>query len=112
MKRNGLSIRNCLLLVVILIMSCVLCFMSAAQEVSVLMTNGDQITGSILEYKGKTLRIKTQHGDLRISENDIVLVEFVSNSAQVSGKAYLHLVKGRQFLELGLENEALETGIS
>jgi len=108
MERNGLSTRSSLLLIVILIISCVLCLVSAAQEVSVLMTNGDQITGSILEYKDDTLRIQTQHGTLKISEKEIVLVEFVSNSAQVSARAYLHLVKGRQFLELGMESEALE----
>ena len=108
MKRIGLSFSNSLLLIVILIMSCALCFASTAQEVRVLMTNGDQVTGSIQEYKDATLRIKTQHDTMKISERDIVLVEFVSNSAQVSGKAYLHLVKGRQLLELGMEKEALE----
>ncbi len=90
-----------------------LCLMIVAsnaisQEVVVLMSNGDQVTGSLLEYKDDELILRTRSGTLRISADDLVLIEFASSKTQISGQAYLHLEKGKQLLEMGMENEAIE----
>ena len=79
-----------------------------SQEVIVLMSNGDQVTGSLLEYKDDKLILRTRSGTLRISADNLVLIEFASSKAQISGQAYLHLKKGKQLLEMGMENEAIE----
>ena len=80
-----------------------------AQEITVLMTDGSQITGSLLEYKDGILKMKVQNDSLSIPAKDLVLIDFASNTkAQISGKAYLHLINGKQLLELGMDNEALE----
>jgi tetratricopeptide (TPR) repeat protein len=81
---------------------------AVAQEVTVLMNDGSQITGSLLEYKDGILKIKVQKDSLRIPAEDLVLIDFVSNRTQVSGKAYIHLANGKQLLELNMDNEALE----
>ncbi len=91
------------------LVSCVLClafflcftFSVAAQEVTVLMTNGDEVTGSLLEYSNEMLKIRTQHGSLKISAKDLVQINFAS-------KAQHHLVNAQQLLELGVNNEAVE----
>ena len=96
---------SCVLYLLFFLISCPA---SIAQEVIILMTNGDQITGSLVEYTDKTLKVETQHGTLEIPAKDLVLVDFGSNRAQISGKAYLHLANGKQLLELDMEDEALE----
>ena len=86
----------------------VFCLVSAAQEVTVLTTDGDQITGSLLEYRDGILRIEVWDKILKIQAEKLVLVDFVSSKVQISGEAYIHLSNGKQFLELGMEDEAME----
>ena len=86
----------------------VFCLTFAAQEVAVLTTDGDQITGSLLEYRDGVLKIRAWDKTLEIPAEKLVLVDFVSSKAQISGEAYLHLSSGEQLLEIGMEDEALE----
>lgn len=89
--------------------TCVLflfCAAIFAQEVTVLMTNGDQAAGSLMEYANKVLKIKTQYGILEVPAKDIILIDFTSSSEKISSKAYLHVIRGKQLLELGMEDEA------
>jgi tetratricopeptide (TPR) repeat protein len=79
-----------------------------AQDVIVLMSNGDRVTGMILEYSNSKLKLKTQNGELEIPAENISLIDFSSNKDEISGKAYIHLMKGKQLLELGVEEEARE----
>ncbi|MFC1712329.1 tetratricopeptide repeat protein [Candidatus Poribacteria bacterium] len=87
---------------------CVFCLTAAAQEVTVLTNSGNQITGSLLEYKDNILEINTENGTLRIPAEELVQVSFTTNKAQVFGEADKHLWSGKQFLSLGMEDEALE----
>jgi len=80
----------------------------SAQEVTVLMSNGDRVTGSLLEYSDETLKLKTQSGTLKISHEDLVIIDFTVDRARISAQAYLHLINGKELLNMGMEEEALE----
>jgi tetratricopeptide (TPR) repeat protein len=87
----------------------VLCFtlysLSAfSQEVLILTTNGEKINGTIQETE---ISVKTESGIVKIPLSKIALIDFVSNADQVSAKAYLHLLRGRQFLKDGIDDMAL-----
>ena len=87
----------------------VLCFtlysLSAfSQEVLILTTSGEKINGTIQETE---ISVKTESGIVKIPLSKIALIDFVSNADQVSAKAYLHLLRGRQFLKDGIDDMAL-----
>jgi len=93
---------------VLCLLFCIFCVTAAAQEVTVLTTDGSQITGSILEYKDGILKIKTQGRTLKIPAAELAQVKFTPDGTKASGKAELHLLHGKQFLELGMEDEAMK----
>lgn len=84
----------------------ILCFASFAQTVTVHISDGGQITGSIQEYRNGVLKIKTEYGSLQVPAEDLVRIDF-SDESKISQEAYHHLLSGQQFLELGMENEAM-----
>ncbi len=86
----------------------VFCLAATAQEVTVLTTGGDRITGLLLEYKDNVLEIETENGILRLPATELTQVSFTANRAQTSSEADRHLWSGKQFLALGMEDEALE----
>ncbi|MBD3181950.1 tetratricopeptide repeat protein [Candidatus Poribacteria bacterium] len=71
-----------------------------AQEVTVTMADGDRVTGTLLEYINGILKLRTQHGTLRIAAKELARVDFGS-------KAYVHLVNAQQLMEMEMEEEAL-----
>jgi tetratricopeptide (TPR) repeat protein len=75
-----------------------------SQEALILTTNGDKINGTI---ENTEITVKTETGIIKIPLKDVALIDFVSNAKQVSAKAYLHLLRGRQFLKDGDNDSAL-----
>ena len=87
----------------------VLCFalysLSAfSQDVLILTTSGEKINGTIQETE---ISVKTESGIVKIPLSKIALIDFVSNADQVSAKAYLHLLRGKQFMKDGIDDMAL-----
>lgn len=78
---------------------------SFAQDVIVFNVNGERVKGTIVE---KELTIKTETGEIKIPVKEIALMDFVSSSRQVSAKAYLHLLRGRELAKSGFNEEALD----
>lgn len=71
-------------------------FSAFSQESLILTVNGEKIYGTI---ENTEISVKTESGVKKIPLKDIALIDFVSNAKQVSAKAYLHLLRGRQFLK-------------
>ena len=94
--------------VALCLLFCIFCVTAAAQEVTILTTDGSQITGLILEYKDSVLRIATQGRTLEIPAAELAQVDFTPDGAKTSGEAELHLLHGKQFLKLGMEDEAMK----
>ena len=102
--KNTLRLASCALY----LLFCAFCLTAVAQEVTILTTGGGQITGSLLEYKDNILKIETEYGTLEIPAEELVQVNFTSSKTQISGAAERHLLSGKQFLKLGMEDEAME----
>ncbi len=66
--------------------------------------NGERIKGSLENLE---LTIKTAAGEIKVPISEVALIDFVSNAKQVSAKAYLHLLRGRDLLRSGFDDEAL-----
>jgi tetratricopeptide (TPR) repeat protein len=78
---------------------------SFSQDVVIYNVNGERIKGSLVETE---LTLKTESGEIKIPVSDIALVDFLSNARQVSAKAYLHLLRGRELMKAGFDEEALD----
>ena len=77
---------------------------SVTHNVVIYNVNGERIRGSLEDL---ALTIKTATGEIIVPLSEVALIDFVSNAKQVSAKAYLHLLRGRDLLRSGLDDEAL-----
>ena len=75
-----------------------------SQEALILTVNGDKINGTI---ENTEISVKTESGVVKVLLKDIALIDLVSSAKQVSAKAYLHLLRGRQFQKEGDNDTAL-----
>jgi tetratricopeptide (TPR) repeat protein len=67
--------------------------------------NGERIRGTLVETE---ITIKTQSGEIKVPINELAFLDFVTDSKQVSARAYLHLLRGRELMKAGFDDEALE----
>lgn len=96
---NKITLSKILFICLLLISANVL-----SQEALILTKSGEKINGVIQDAE---ITVKTQSGERKLSISDIALIDFVSNDSQVSAKAYLHLLRGRQLIKEGFDDMAL-----
>ncbi|MEK7400470.1 MAG: tetratricopeptide repeat protein, partial [Candidatus Poribacteria bacterium] len=75
-----------------------------SQEALILTKSGEKINCIIQDVE---ITIKTEAGVKKLAISDIALIDFVSNAKQVSAKAYLHLLRGKQLIKDGFDDMAL-----
>lgn len=75
-----------------------------SQQALILTKSGEKINGTVQDTE---ITIKTQSGERKLSISDIALIDFVSDDKDVSAKAYLHLLRGRQLIKEGFDDLAL-----